>query len=337
MQPNDATQDHRKRFHSAFSGFVRHKLSQNPKRKFSFSELSKSYEEETGIKTTRQAKQKALKRIKGIVLERREQLWVSMLYHRNPTDENATNATPSTIKKGEISMDGYDGGLHQTIEPDKSNIIHSSHRWFFSIGYAGKQPTEGAKIKPFGRYKTAIQAIHEFKDMTIVAFRNKINIWIHNPEGKLTQNQKIEARTRAYTSIKAFERQYGITIKGDLKGEILNSHHVVEHKELNEALKPILRGREEEIKEVLGSGVCNTSHKGKIEHEGTNELTAFEVAKNLEYLCTKFPTHFSQLAQENAGFQENLASHLAAIHELRDTMKEHRDIMRQIRDYLTRK
>ena len=224
-----------------------------------------------------------------------------------------------------VSMDG------QTLpkKTDQCNLIHSSHRWRFSIKYQGKQPTEGGKVSPFGRYRTAIQATFQYENLTITSFKNRLNVWVHQPTGALTEHQRITARERAYMALLQFAREHEITLEGNVK-DLLLSHHVVEHPALNDALKPVYQGREEEIKDAIGSGVCSSSHKGKIEHTGIpGGITGYQVGKNLEYLCTKFPGQFSQLTQANMEFRENLVSHLAIMQDIGRTLKELRDNLKK--------
>lgn len=214
-----------------------------------------------------------------------------------------------------------------TWKPQKHrNLIHSAHRLKFSISYKGRQPYKGAtEVKPFGRYGTAKQSIYKIGDVTIVAFKRKLNVWIHRPAGKLTTNQIINAREKAYLTLLGFSREHRIGLEAELS-DVLRSHHVVEHKDLNEALKPILEKHPEEIKERIGSSVCKTSHKGKIEHEGVSkELTGAMVAKNLEYLVTQFPGQFGEVASGFVEYNRNIKLHLKVLQEMSETMKDIRE------------
>lgn len=197
------------------------------------------------------------------------------------------------------------------------NLIHSTHRLKFSIGYKGKQPTIGATVvRPFGRYKTARQAVFKLGRITIIAFKRRLNVWVHDPPGKLTQHQIINARRDAYLSLMAFTKEHRIKLEGDLS-QVLRSEHVVEHPTVNKGLKPVFEAYGDKIEERIGSNLCPSSHKGKIEHRGVSkEITGARVAKNAEYLFTLFPEHFSALAQANVDFRENMLTHLEVMRKI---------------------
>lgn len=296
--------------------FVLNRVREAPNQRFTFKELFREYEEKGNKRISHSIAYRQLKGLPGLSIERKEQLWI---FYDTTTDG-----------KGFNSMYGYDGQV-QTYDTG-SNLVHSSHRWRFTVPYSGTQPLEKAdQVRAFGRYRTAKQSYYLFKDMSIVAHRKKLNCWIHRPKGALTPNQRIEALTRARLSLNAFCTSHNLKLIGNVE-EIMNSHHVVEAKPLNEALKPVFAGREEEIKEVVGSHICKSSHPGKIEHEGREGLNAYGVAKNLEYLCTDFPSDFSTLARENVAFRENLQTHLSVMREISSTLKEMRTLIKQIGD-----
>lgn len=283
----------------------------NKDRRFTFKELAQEYREETGKKTGRRTLQKQLKTLpEHIQIERKDQLWIS--YRTN-------------VGGNDLSMQPNKMGILKHRNKG-ANLIHSSHKWRFSIKYQGQQPLKGAnQVNLFGRYKTAKQAFFYYKDITVVAFKKKLNVWIHRPSGKFTQNQAIEAREKAYLALLQFSREHEITLEGNIK-DLMLSHHVVEHPALNTALKPVFAGREEEIDAAIGSHVCHSSHPGKIEHTGIpGRITGYQVGKNLEYLCTQFPSDFSILARENAAFRENLITHLRVMQEMSDTLKKIRE------------
>ena len=247
-------------------------------------------------------------------IKRLEQAGTIIRIAKKPAMFKHVSITPNSMHSTNIST------------PNHRNLIHSAHKLKFSISYSGAQPTkEATEVKPFGRYGTAKQVIYKYKNITIVAFKKKLNVWIHNPKGKLTTNQIINARRDAYLSVLAFSKEHRLTLGVDLSS-VLRSHHVVEHEALNESLKPILEAYPKEIEERIGSKICQTSHKGKIEHEGASkELTGAVVSKNLEYLVTQFPSDFATLAQANGEFRENLLTHLEVMREISRTMKDIRD------------
>jgi hypothetical protein len=215
-----------------------------------------------------------------------------------------------------------DSMLSETLVTDHHrNLIHKAHRLKFSIDYKGRQPTIGAtEVKPFGRYGTAKQVVFKLGDITIVAFKRKLNVWVHNPPGKLTQDQIIRAREQAYLSLLAFAEKHRISLEADLS-QVLRSHHVVEHKSVNEGLKPVFEAHGEEIEKRIGSKICKTSHKGKIEHEGkSKELTGAHVAQGMEWLLINFPTHFSMLAQAQGEYNTNIKLHLGVLQKMSDTL-----------------
>ena len=233
------------------------------------------------------------------------------------------NCHTSLHKGNEINVVPISEALPKRAILNHRNLIHTAHRLKFSIEYTGKQPFRGAtEVKPFGRYGTARQNVFKLGRITIVAFKHKLNVWVHRPSGKLTRNQEINAKRDAYLSLLAFTEAHSIKIKGDLSA-VLRSHHVVKDKGLNEALKPIIEAHPEEIEARIGSKVCKSSHPGKVEHEGVSkELTGAHVAKNLEYLVTLFPSQFGEMAQAQAEYNKNIKLHLGVLREMEITLKE---------------
>jgi len=265
--------------------FLISKLLNNKSRKFTCKELMREYRLKTNKKTSRQTLQKQLKSLPEFIKTvRKEQLWC--FYD-----------APPTKMKPSLCMAQMD---HRLPPTKQRNLMHSSHRWRFSISYKGSQPIEGAdNIKPFGRYRTAHQASFSFENLTVITFKNKLNVWIHRPTGKLTPHQRIEAVTKARMALLQFAKERKIQLQGNVE-EVMSSHHVVEQEGVNETLKPVFEAHQEEIKEVLGSHICQTSHPGKIEHTGNGEdVTGFQVAKGLEKLILETPTKIENLEKKN--------------------------------------
>ena len=214
------------------------------------------------------------------------------------------------------------------------NLIHSTHHIKFSINYKGTQPRDGAtKIKPFGRYKTAIQSIYKLTDrITIVAFKNKLNVWVHKPEGKLTQNQMINAKRDGYLALLGFAKSFHLTLQDSLE-KVLRSHHVVEEKRVNTAFKPVFKQYEREIEAQIGSKVCQTSHKGKIEHEGKKReekvILGSDVAKGLERLILDVPEKIDKIeciegkyGYAIESYNLNIEKHLRVMEEISKGLKK---------------
>jgi len=322
-----------------FQQFVLESIREYPGEKAPFPELCKRYDEKTGKKKSKQAYHKKLLKIKHLLnMERKEQLWLSISpnvpQEVNQPRESQPKEEGQSQPKQSIAKLAQPQSQPSQPKSKQKNLIHSSHRWRFTINYKGSQPLEGGKITRFGRYKTATMATYEYENLTIIAYKNKLNVWIHKPTGQLTEHQAIEARTRGYMALKAFERQAGIHLIGDLK-KILNSHHVAEHEPYNELMKAIIKGREEEIEERLGMKVCETSHPGKVEITGTEQLSAEGITRNLEYLVTRFPSQFAQLTEANMDFRENQVSHVAAIKELTGMAQEIRGLVKIVKDHFT--
>jgi len=291
--------------HYTWRKYLADRVLGNKGRRFSFRQLEKEYRQKTGSKVGRQTLQKQLKTLpENILIERNEQLWIS--YNKYVGDD------AHCMHNHRIA--------HQEHRK-QPNLIHSSHNWRFSIKYEGKQPLEDAdQVNMFGRYKTAKQAFFYYQDITIVAFKKKLNVWIHRPSGKFTQNQAIEARERAYLALLQFSREQNIELEEDLK-DFKGSHHVVEHPGLNAGLKPIYEAYGDEIEQAIGSHICLSSHPGLIEHTGIpGGITGRQVGKNLEYLCTIFPSHFSMLTRANMEFRENLISHLEIMKKISESL-----------------
>jgi hypothetical protein len=198
--------------------------------------------------------------------------------------------------------------LTGTIEPIRREInqptierAHSTHRILLSMPYQGEQPEAGASaIKPFGRYGTARQVIYKHGDLTIIAYRKKLNVWVHKPKGARTQEQLIAAKVQGYRALVSFARSHTLTLEGYLN-KVLYSHHVVENEALNAAIKDLIEAYPE-IEQRLGSKVCNTSHKGKVEHEGKARadriIRGDMVAAGLEYLTLDYPKDFAEFARD---------------------------------------
>lgn len=212
------------------------------------------------------------------------------------------------------------------------NRAHSTHRILLSMPYTGKQPEEGATyVKPFGRYGTAKQTVYRNDNITITAYRKKLNVWVHKPQGERTNEQLIEAKLSGYKALVAFAQRHSLTLEGYLN-RVLFSHHVVENEPLNAALKELIAGYPE-IEARLGSKVCETSHKGKVEHEGKKRedriVRGDMVARGLEYLTLDFPEQYADFCKLIPEYHEQLRLHLEveartleAIKELTEAIKK---------------
>lgn len=207
--------------------------------------------------------------------------------------------------------------------------LHSAHKIKISVEYQGNQPLAGASfIKPFGRYRTQKQAYYRYKGLTIITFKRKLNVWVHKPKGIRTESQLFEARKTAFRAILAFAKDYDLAITTQ-PARVIQSHHVVEDQGANAVIAPTIQKYEQDIYAQIGTKVCQTSHKGKVEHEGRGRadriVQGSQIAKGLEYLCLDFPDHFGKVAQQQNRYDENIRAHLSAITEMRDTMKDIRD------------
>jgi hypothetical protein len=286
-------------------------------RKYAFNEIIKLYESKGNKKLSRVGYWKALKNCerRGIVeLTRQEQLWVRFFCF--PSDEILTD-----INRSDCIV--------------RTKPLHTTHKIKLSIPYHGPQPKEGAtRISPFGRTKTQVQVVYRVSpSITITAFKRKLNVWVHRPPGNSTPEQLINAKAEGYRALLIFAKEHNLRLEGYLN-RVLRSHHVLEDKQLNEALKPIFEPNEREIYERIGSHICRTSHPGKIEHEGVRRpdgsiVQGSDVARNVEYLFTRFPGDFAELAKANAEFRENLKTHLNVMEEISKTLKMIREEMRK--------
>lgn len=195
--------------------------------------------------------------------------------------------------------------------------VHSSHKIKFSVSYEGSQPISGAlAVKKFGRTGTARQAIYKYSGgLTIITFKKKLNIWVHHPKGISTNEQMINAKANAYMMVLQFAKEYDLKITTTIE-KVIQSHHVIENKDLNELLKPIFSKYKYEIKEQIGSAICQTSHKGKIEHEGNQKVQGSDVAKGLEYLTIRFPNDFAKVAEQQNRYDENIRKHLKVLSKM---------------------
>jgi hypothetical protein len=193
--------------------------------------------------------------------------------------------------------------------------------------YAGDQPTKGATyLKPFGRYGTATQSVYRISNLTIVAFRKKLNVWVHRPiAGVRTQEQLIDAKVQGYRALVRFAQRHSLRLEGHLE-RVLYSHHVVENKALNDALKPLLEAYGEDIRARLGSKICPSSHPGKVEHEGVGRpdrvVRGDQVAAGLEYLTLDYPRQFADFARLVPEYHKQLALHLEVEARTLEAIKE---------------
>jgi hypothetical protein len=257
------------------------------------------------------------------VMKHLRQLEAQNIIERRPGKPIFFSMIPQTSEKG----------LNPMVSLCLTKPIHSAHKIRISIPYQGIQPLKTATyIKPFGRYKTAKQGIFKFKGYTIVTFKNKLNTWVHYPKGTTTKEQIQEARKVALMRLIGFVREHNLKLQGPLSN-ILHSHHVIEESELNEALKPLFREYETEIKKRIGSKICKTSHKGKIEHEGKlrpdRVVAGHKVAEGLEYLTLDFKDEFQEDRTTRAEWNQNLRDyskqikkHLQVLEEMNKTLKQ---------------
>jgi len=236
-----------------------------------------------------------------------------------------------------FSMVGYENKLtgsmnslninHRTIDQ-----THTAHRILLSMQYAGTQPITGATyVKAFGRYGTARQAVYRTGNITIIAYNKKLNVWVHKPAGVRTNDQLIEAKVSGYKALIAFAQTHSLTLEGYLE-RVLYSHHVVENPNLNAALKELIEAYPQ-IEARLGTKVCPSSHKGKVEHEGKARpdrvIRGDQVARGLEYITLDFPEQYADFCKLIPEYHAQLKLHLEveartleAIKELTEAIKK---------------
>jgi hypothetical protein len=286
-----------------FSSF----LMANLNTKTGLKEMAAMYEA-TGVKLTPRGYRKAARKLAKqgkITIERYEQLY--LFPYGSPTDENGT---------------GSMNGLKITIE---GNRTHSTHRTLLSMPYQGAQPTIGATyVKPFGRYGTARQAVYRSGNITIIAYQKKLNVWVHKPPGVRTGEQLIEAKVQGYRALRSFAQAHTLTLEGYLN-RVLFSHHVVENDALNAAIKELIAAYPQ-IEARLGSKVCETSHKGRVEHEGKARadriIRGDQVAAGLEYLTIDYPNQFADFMKLVPDYHAQLKLHLEVEARTLDAIKE---------------
>jgi hypothetical protein len=314
--------NHSRRFpYPSFSVFV----LTNLKEKSSLRELSQAYEA-TGVRLTPRGYTKAVRKLANqgkITIARYEQLY--LFPYGSLTDV-----------KGTISMNGmYKGTAPPRDKGNQTTIerAHSTHRILLSMPYQGNQPEAGATyVKPFGRYRTARQVVYRSGNITIIAYQKKLNVWVHKPPGVRTQEQLLEAKVAGYRALIAFARTHSLTLEGYLN-RILFSHHVIENEELNAAIKELIQ-KYPQIEERIGSKVCETSHKGKVEHEGKARIDRIVrgdmVARGLEYLTLDFPNDFSKFGTEAlVPLTEQIKLHLAVQRETLEAIRELKEAIRK--------
>lgn len=286
-------------------------LIENLKEKTTLKELIRLYSTTNEYKPTDRAFQKAANQLAAgelIKLERKEQLWlIPIQLNASIPEENRTKNEPKSMLGRKI---------------DKR--IHSTHKIKLSIKYKGEQPKLGGIEKVFGRYRTARQYIFHKDIHTIGAYKNCLVIWVRNPDGILTIEQRINAQAEGYKTLKEFSKEHNIKLEGYLE-KVELSHHVVENDSLNNALKPMVQNYPQ-INEKLGTHVCQTSHPGRIEHEGRARedriVRGDQVATGLEKLVLDFPSQFEQMVKMNYEFSQNLALHIGVLRKIEARIDE---------------
>jgi hypothetical protein len=234
-------------------------------------------------------------------IDRQEQLWL------------IPNASSMLLLRDKTTPNDIDSMLGRKI----AARVHSTHKIKLSMPYVGDQPLEGAeKVRTFGRYNTAKQAIFHDGTFTIGAYRRKLVVWVRNPQGISTEEQRVNAKAEGFAALNRFARSRNIALQGYLE-KVELSHHVVENEALNEALKTLTDKYGEEIYKRLGTHECQTSHKGRIEHEGRAREDRIVhgdlVAIGLERLTLDFPHQFEKQVEMNSKFADNLALHLEVL------------------------
>ena len=284
-------------------------------------ELKLAYEVKTGAKRSGEAWRKAVKRLEreGIAtIERHEQLYMVRV-------------------RGKANF--YNGKGHKPTQTP----IHSSHNYRFSIEYKGEQPRDGL-VRAWGRSRKQFQVEYRSKeDLTLQVFKRRIIVMLHNPKGISAQEQVIEARKQAFNTILSFAKERALELPGFLESTI-NPHFVLEEGDarkertptnLNGYIRDAIQGCEAEIEEIVGS-MFDDSHKGRFEHFNTTanyKATPKEKAESMEWLLAGFRKDFAMFAirqmetdRNVQNLSENHRSHVEAIKELRDYVKELREI-----------
>ena len=303
-----------------FSVFVLERLTE----RIQLSQLIKEYEI-LGVKRSHVAYWKTVRKLHKegkIGLERHEEMWVI------PMPPNASRSEKILTNINQESM------LGRKI----NQRIHSTHKIKLSMPYAGEQPRAGGIEKAFGRYHTARQYIFHKGYHTIGAYRKRLVIWVRNPEGILTIEQRVNAQAEGYKTLKEFAREHNIALEGYLE-KVELSHHVVENDPLNEALKPMVSNYKQ-IKERMGTAVCQTSHPGRIEHEGKARedriVRGDKVAQGLENLVLDFPDDLKRIERAidmqvdaiqkqtaaDLSLATNIQLHLQVLQDIRDAVKD---------------
>jgi hypothetical protein len=292
--------------------------------------LVEDYESNGNKPLTRRAYQQAIKRMemRGILITyRHEQLYITSMICSGEISEIKRTDSIESPSMLDTKISEQPNSVNSMIPLNVR--IHSAHKIKMSIAYKGNQPLEGGTIRKFGRYGSAKQVyFRAYKNISIISFKNTLNVWVHNPSGRTTNDQLIKAKTDAYSALKDFARVHKIELVGYLPRPI-SSHHVVDSTPINKLLTPLFKKYGEEIEARTGTKVCPSSHKGKIEHEGINRngtiIQGSAMAIGFEKMFLELPRRIETIESAMSGFEnynKNIELHLGVLRKMSETLDE---------------
>lgn len=313
--------------------FLRDFVSTCENRKWALGELIEIYESKTKRKLSRRAYQIAIKKEEGSLfrIERHEQFFIYPL------------TTLSEMKRNESEKKFIDNLTMRKVR------IHSSHKWKFGVDYQGTPPIDG-KVSYYGKQATLKRYFYRISDrISIVAFKKRLNVWVHRPSGTTTQEQETDARTLGINALTEFAQAHGLTITSDLS-KVLLSHHIIEARQVEALFKPIYKLYGEDIYQKIGSRINHSSHKDKIEHVGIRRedrlILGSKVATGMEYWLYDLPNEIKELKTTEterkealvllARYTEQIKAHLSAVQGIEKSNKELVNTMQEIRDWIKR-
>ena len=315
--------------YTSFKNYILSFLKSNEKRQYTLNELKQNYEVETNKKASLRSYQRYIKKleIEGIInIKRQEQSYISLCCLSTvANDKQKTNLRVKTTKRQNKTT-----AKPMLRESDYvgSKKVHSAHSIRFSMAYEGKQPMQDImdknnklikpKIIPFGRIiknkPRSKQIFYKFEDFTLKINTRRIQVFVHNPKGELTEEQMSNAKVSALKLILEFGKQTNISVE-DKYLKMFSSHHVCEKKDINKAEKSLFNYCGEEIEKRTKTVHGDGSHPNKLEHKKQ------AMAEGYEWHYLELPKQFPTFTKNLEVYTRQITKHLEVMQQISDSVE----------------